>query len=241
MTNDSLNPITLNEKGVTAAVYYWAKSGMRVITEKRIRKFIKEYLTALSAKQCLQTGGSLEDIFETWRQHRIKSGDGYSAFDCFKAGAAIGDASTRKDEECIDASVSVDACTTSPAKYADSRDYVDAFTRKDEQQREIRVVELDHTMNCSARVPGSDHLCTYGLKWRIMLRTEQEMHNAWRKRAEEAELATRKPVVVSLERCAVASSCMSKSLWDASSRDVKTYHLDAAKAVLDAAGVKYVD
>jgi predicted RNase H-like nuclease (RuvC/YqgF family) len=30
--------------------------------------------------------------------------------------------------------------------------------------------------------------CTCGLKWRDMLGTEQTMHQAWRKRAEEAEI-----------------------------------------------------
>lgn len=37
--------------------------------------------------------------------------------------------------------------------------------------------------------PNSDAYCTCGLRWRIALRTEQEMHKAWRKRAEEAEAA----------------------------------------------------
>ena len=35
--------------------------------------------------------------------------------------------------------------------------------------------------------PMSEEFCTCGLEWRIRLRTEMEMHNAWRKRAEEAE------------------------------------------------------
>lgn len=30
--------------------------------------------------------------------------------------------------------------------------------------------------------------CTCSLRWREMVRTEREMHNAWRKRAEEAEV-----------------------------------------------------
>lgn len=41
-------------------------------------------------------------------------------------------------------------------------------------------------MNCSA-LGNWDAECTCGLEWRIQLQTEQEMHNAWRKRAEEAE------------------------------------------------------
>ena len=44
-----------------------------------------------------------------------------------------------------------------------------------------------HTRSCPALNPMSDDACTCGLKWRIRLRTEMEMHNAWRKRAEEAE------------------------------------------------------
>lgn len=34
-----------------------------------------------------------------------------------------------------------------------------------------------------------DYKCTCSLRWRQALRTEREMHNAWRKRAEEAEAA----------------------------------------------------
>jgi len=46
---------------------------------------------------------------------------------------------------------------------------------------------LTHGMNCAALNPMSESDCTCGLEWRIELQTEQEMHNAWRKRAEEAE------------------------------------------------------
>lgn len=45
---------------------------------------------------------------------------------------------------------------------------------------------LAHAMNCGGYA-GWDEDCTCGLEWRIALRTEQEMHRAWRKRAEEAE------------------------------------------------------
>ena len=46
---------------------------------------------------------------------------------------------------------------------------------------------LAHGRNCAALNPMSESDCTCGLEWRIRLQTEQEMHNAWRKRAEEAE------------------------------------------------------
>ena len=54
---------------------------------------------------------------------------------------------------------------------------------------------LTHGMNCAGLNPMSEDDCTCGLKWRIQLQTEQEMHNAWRKRAEKAEslLETRTP------------------------------------------------
>ena len=48
---------------------------------------------------------------------------------------------------------------------------------------------LQHTRSCPALTPGNDEECTCGLRWRIELQTEREMHNAWRKRAEEAEAA----------------------------------------------------
>ena len=44
---------------------------------------------------------------------------------------------------------------------------------------------LTHTRSCVGDT--FDHDCTCGLKWRIALQTEQTMHAAWRKRAEEAE------------------------------------------------------
>jgi hypothetical protein len=49
---------------------------------------------------------------------------------------------------------------------------------------------LEHTRSCPALTPMSDDDCTCGLVWRIKLQTEVKMHNAWRKRAEEAETAT---------------------------------------------------
>lgn len=57
---------------------------------------------------------------------------------------------------------------------------------------------LEHGMNCDALIPGNDEACTCGLKWRIALQTEQTMHAAWRKRAEEAEdaLLAAKPAAI---------------------------------------------
>lgn len=51
--------------------------------------------------------------------------------------------------------------------------------------------EMGHTRSCPALTPGED--CTCGLRWRIELQTEREMHAAWRKRACEAARATQKP------------------------------------------------
>jgi hypothetical protein len=54
---------------------------------------------------------------------------------------------------------------------------------------EASVVEaLTHGRCCSAGF-DLDANCTCGLQYRIYLQTEQEMHAAWRKRAEEAESA----------------------------------------------------
>lgn len=46
---------------------------------------------------------------------------------------------------------------------------------------------MNHGTNCDALAHPIDGDCTCGLQYRIALQTEQEMHNAWRKRAEEAE------------------------------------------------------
>ena len=46
---------------------------------------------------------------------------------------------------------------------------------------------LTHGMNCPALIPLNDDHCMCGLTWRVKLQTEQTMHSAWRKRAEEAE------------------------------------------------------
>lgn len=47
--------------------------------------------------------------------------------------------------------------------------------------------DLTHTRNCPALTPLHEEDCVCGLMWRIRLRTEMEMSNAWRKRAQEAE------------------------------------------------------
>lgn len=60
-------------------------------------------------------------------------------------------------------------------------------------QFEPLLTDLTHTRSCPALTLGHDEECTCGLIWRIRLRTEMEMHNAWRKRAEEAEAATPAP------------------------------------------------
>ena len=61
---------------------------------------------------------------------------------------------------------------------------------------------FEHGRNCAANIPGNDEDCTCGLRWRIQVRTEQEMHAAWRKRAEEAEaeLSLSRQKVEELER-----------------------------------------
>ncbi len=51
---------------------------------------------------------------------------------------------------------------------------------------EPRCEQLTHGRNCPALAMRGDE-CTCGLEWRIKLQTEQTMHAAWRKRAEEAE------------------------------------------------------
>lgn len=48
-------------------------------------------------------------------------------------------------------------------------------------------MKLEHGRNCHALGKVGDAGCTCGLRYRIELQTEREMHNAWRKRAEEAE------------------------------------------------------
>lgn len=48
--------------------------------------------------------------------------------------------------------------------------------------------DMSHSRSCPALIPLSDNDCTCGLTYRIALRTEQTMHAAWRKRAEEAEV-----------------------------------------------------
>lgn len=56
--------------------------------------------------------------------------------------------------------------------------------------REPLGVEADsllHTRSCAAMYGNGTAECTCGLKWRVQLQTEQAMHAAWRKRAEEAE------------------------------------------------------
>lgn len=47
--------------------------------------------------------------------------------------------------------------------------------------------KLTHERACPALARPLEDDCTCGLQWRIQLQTEQTLHAAWRKRAEEAE------------------------------------------------------
>jgi hypothetical protein len=49
------------------------------------------------------------------------------------------------------------------------------------------MIDLAHTRSCPELTPGSEDRCTCGLEFRKALATEQTMHLAWRKRAEDAE------------------------------------------------------
>lgn len=101
---------------------------------------------------------------------------------------------------------------------------------------------LEHTRSCGT-LTGRD--CTCGLAWRIRLATEQEMHAAWRKRANEAEArenAGAPPALVALvqelrkaQRAYMAVRSTPGAEREARGKDVDT----AAKAVdvyLDALG-----
>lgn len=59
---------------------------------------------------------------------------------------------------------------------------------------------MDHGRNCPALGAIGDDGCTCGLRYRIELQTEREMHNAWRKRAEEAEAITSEKRVTILQQ-----------------------------------------
>ena len=48
-------------------------------------------------------------------------------------------------------------------------------------------VPMTHTRSCPQLTPGEDDSCTCGLSWRVRLATEMTLHNAWVKRANEAE------------------------------------------------------
>jgi len=61
------------------------------------------------------------------------------------------------------------------------------------KQLEPLLQDLTHTRSCPSLTPGNEEDCTCGLKWRIRLRTEMELRNAWEKRAYEAERAIAAP------------------------------------------------
>lgn len=63
-----------------------------------------------------------------------------------------------------------------------------AFQPTRQHEAAQQGVKLTHGRCCSAGY-DLDADCTCGLQYRIYLQTEQEMHAAWRKRAEEAEAA----------------------------------------------------
>jgi hypothetical protein len=102
--------------------------------------------------------------------------------------------------------INVPQCTAPAPAQEQQREGIDGYTRttvgEDGFHREYIFVPnpqpvpqsvgtegtLTHGRCCSSGF-DLDADCTCGLQWRIQLQTEQEMHNAWRKRAEEAEAA----------------------------------------------------
>lgn len=54
---------------------------------------------------------------------------------------------------------------------------------------------FEHTRSCPALIKDA---CTCGLEWRIRVATEQQLHAAWRKRAEEAEARSSCPATDAL-------------------------------------------
>ncbi len=56
----------------------------------------------------------------------------------------------------------------------------------DDQKPRI-LGNLTHSRACPAITPNNEDACTCGLKWRIQVQTEQNLRDAWMKRAMEAE------------------------------------------------------
>lgn len=80
------------------------------------------------------------------------------------------------------------------------------------QSPRISMTEtLTHTRSCPALTPGED--CRCGLEWRVALQTEQTMHAAWRKRAEEAELKLAAPPESLGPRCPKCQSGSVKAIF----------------------------
>ena len=52
---------------------------------------------------------------------------------------------------------------------------------------ETLLTDLTHTRSCPKLNPCDDDACTCALDWRIRLRTEMTLRNAWEKRAYQAE------------------------------------------------------
>ena len=70
---------------------------------------------------------------------------------------------------------------------------------------------LRHGTNCPASVLGHESECTCGLEWRDALQTEREMHNAWRKRAEQAEAENTVRTTFDENSARIVAKAMAKS------------------------------
>lgn len=88
----------------------------------------------------------------------------------------------------------------------------------------------EHARSCPELTENSEDFCTCGLKWRRALVTEQEMHAAWRKRAEEAEAALAKEPLVYARVKELEEEAASETRW----ADQYKAERDALQTKLDA-------
>ena len=73
-------------------------------------------------------------------------------------------------------------CSRWPSGNHSTRREIDLTTENADLRK-----DLTHSRSCPELTPLSEDRCTCGLEYRKQLATEQSMHAAWRKRAEEAE------------------------------------------------------